>query len=359
MNIISEIHLKKEHFVIPSTFVGAGYKSLVICGMAEIKSNEDIAFFETKNVSKSIYHIVFEYKAVLKKFLNEEPEVIMFYHYNILVSAFIIMYRIFKPFNNTVWIIFTDFDTDDQHNFKMGVRKLGWIINSVFANFVTVQSSCHKDILSKYVRKNKIIPLQQSFSSKYFNPIKYGDYKRERKILCVCRVIREKGLEVLIRSFAKISDKFSDWRIHIVGPIDDAIYWRGLITLINESCVNQNFIFTGMLVGEPLKEEYKSASIFCLPSFNESLGISRYEAAINGIPVITSDAGCANDLASAGMQVFKRGDVAALVGLLGDLMESEELRISISNKQLESIKSLEENVLDTIKTINEPPSSKR
>lgn len=350
-NIISDIHFKKEHLTIPITFSNAGYESLVICGRCEISDKDNIRFFETNNTSRNVFYMLHEFNIVFRNFLEEEPEIVMFFQNNVMISMFISLYKLLKPFSRTRWIVFLDFDVDEKNGMRFGVRKLGWIINSIFVNYLTYQSSCHKKILSRYIKKTKILPLQPSYSSRSFVPHKYTDFKRENEILCVCRVVREKGLEILLRSFSIIKDKFQEWNVKVVGPINDPMYYKELLELMNETGIRDRVNFTGKLDDAQLYEEYKKASLFCLPSFSESLGISRFEAAINGIPVVTSDAGCAADMINVGMLVFKKGDIKTLSNMLSDLIENEQLRLAVSEKQLESVKSLEENVLEIIRMI--------
>jgi glycosyltransferase involved in cell wall biosynthesis len=352
MNIISEIHLKKEHLIIPSTFTDAGYESFVICGRSKIIYNGPVKFFETRNKKKNIFYVILEFLVVLKKFLKEEPDLVMFFQNNAMIPLMVLLYSILRPFGRPIWIVFLDFDVDEKNGRRTIVRKLGWIVNSIFVDYLTYQTLCHKEVLSRYIKNSKMIPLQPSYSSRHYIARKYVDFNRKPKILCVCRVVREKGLEILIRSFSLIKDKFPEWYIKFVGPTIDIKYYGELMDLVTETRLSSSIKFAGNLSDHQLSEEYNSASLFCLPSFSESLGISRFEAAINGIPVVTSDAGCAKDMMNFGMLVFKRGDIKALSNILCDLMENEELRVSISNKQLKHVKSLEENVLELIRIMN-------
>ena len=357
MNTIKDIHIKKDHLELPRAFAKFGYKSYLISGRINIQKESGIEYFETNNVHKKQFYIILEFKKVLKKFLNEEPDIIIFFHNNILVPLFIMLYNILKPFkkDKTIWIIMTDFDTNVEYGkshliFK--IRQFGLFISSIFANYVTSQSSCHAELLSNYINKHKIIPLQESYSSKFYKPYRYCNNKRENKILCVCRVSREKGIEILIKAFIHLRDKYPDWEIEIAGPLVDNNYYNELISLINENNLSGKINFLGFMDDAKLKELYRKDAIYCLPSLNESLGIGRFEAAINGMPVITSEAGCYRDLVNYGMQVFRNGDIKCLSRIMDKLMADEKLRIKVSQDQMKLIKSFEENIGNMINIIN-------
>ena len=357
MNTIKEIHIKKDHLEVPRAFAKYGYMSYLISGKINIPKEFGIEYFETNNTNKNQLYIILEFKKVLKKLLYEDPDIIIFFHNNIMVPLFIIMYNILKPFkkNKATWIVMTDFDVNVEYgksHLFFRIRQFGLFISSIFANFVTSQSSCHTSLLSNYINKDKIIPLPESYSSNFYQPYKYCDNKRENKILCVCRISPEKGIEILIKAFINIKNKHQDWKIEIAGPIVDNNYYNELINLINKNNLNGIICFLGFMDDIKLKEKYRKDAIYCLPSLNESFAISRFEAAINGMSVVTSNAGCGKDLANYGMHVFKNGDINDLSDILDKLMSDEKLRIKTSQNQMRLIKSFEDNVKNMINIIN-------
>ena len=153
MNTIKEIHIKKDHLEVPRAFAKYGYKSYLISGKINIPKEFGIEYFETNNTNKNQLYIILEFKKVLKKLLYEDPDIIIFFHNNIMVPLFIIMYNILKLFkkNKATWIVMTDFDVNVEYgksHLFFRIRQFGLFISSIFANFVTSQSSCHTSLLS-------------------------------------------------------------------------------------------------------------------------------------------------------------------------------------------------------------------
>lgn len=355
MNHIRSIHLKKDHVELPRVFAAAGYTSYLISGKIDIERIDGIQYFETGNVSEKQYRLILDILPVLRKLLKEEPDVIMFFHNNIMFPLFVLLYRILRIFrkSSTTWIIMTDFNIDTSgiaDRFFLKIRLAGLMVSSAFARFISVQSSCHRKVLSNYVRAEKIIPLQESYSSVFYSHYHYGN-GRERKLLCVSRISREKGLEVLIEAASTLLKKYPDWKLEIVGPADDSKYLSDLSDMVERNGLQGMVTFPGYIDDESLTMKYRTDSIFCLPSYREGFSISRLEAAANGMPVVTSDAGCGSDLRNYGMQVFRRGDVEGLTMILERLMASEDLRREVSEMQLKSIKPFEYNIHEAIKII--------
>jgi len=115
-----------------------------------------------------------------------------------------------------------------------------------------------------------------------------GDAKRQKVVLSVARICRQKGLDVLIRAFAEAHRDFADWRLRIVGPVDDEDLLEGLQELAASLGVASSVDFVGPRWGEDLNEEYSRASIFALLSNWEGSPIARVEAMAHGLPVVTT-----------------------------------------------------------------------
>jgi glycosyltransferase involved in cell wall biosynthesis len=149
------------------------------------------------------------------------------------------------------------------------------------------------------------------FSSKPLRP-------RKKVVLYVGRIAREKGVRLLIESFAamlKYCDPAdtSEWKLRIVGPHDIAHggdgpeYLRELLDLaqpLGFSCVFAGPIFDK----EELIKEYQAASVFVYPSLAESgeaFGLAPLEAMAAGCAVVVSNLHCFDDFVEDGLTALK------------------------------------------------------
>jgi glycosyltransferase involved in cell wall biosynthesis len=120
-------------------------------------------------------------------------------------------------------------------------------------------------------------------------------------VLYVGRLHPEKGVDLLIESFAKVSIRHSSWRLRLVGPISvdggggGSEYERKL----RFAARGYNIEFHGPEF-DPAKlaDLYRSADIFCYPSLaekGEAFGVAPLEAMACGVAPIVSDLQCFRD----------------------------------------------------------------
>jgi glycosyltransferase involved in cell wall biosynthesis len=133
---------------------------------------------------------------------------------------------------------------------------------------------------------------------------------RERIVLYVGRLAREKGIGLLIEAFLSLDPSLRDgWTLRIVGPHgiaqggDGADYLAGLRQLaepLGDCCE-----FAGPIFDEAvLAREYRKAAIFVYPSLaerGESFGLAPLEAMAGGCAAIVSDLRCFDDFIDEGV----------------------------------------------------------
>lgn len=135
----------------------------------------------------------------------------------------------------------------------------------------------YKDILKceSIVIRN---PLSPDFK------IKPYEGKREKKIVCTARLSSEKNQQLLIKTFAKIEDKYSDYKLEIYGEGPDK---DKLQQLIDELNIGDKVKLMGRQ--KNIIECIKKAAIFVLPSNSEGMPNALLEAMALGIPSIATD----------------------------------------------------------------------
>ncbi|MGC4036273.1 MAG: glycosyltransferase family 4 protein [Chitinophagaceae bacterium] len=150
--------------------------------------------------------------------------------------------------------------------------------------------------LSKGFRQEKLIKVNFGFP-----PIeRENNIAPERKkdifrVLYVGQLNYRKGLRYAIEAFNRI--KHPKKEFVIVGPKTE-------ITGIENIKIPDGVVFTGPLKGEALKNQYRLASVFVLPSIEEGLALVQGEALSFGVPlVITTNTG-GEDILTNGIEGF-------------------------------------------------------
>ncbi|HKU36716.1 MAG TPA: glycosyltransferase, partial [Polyangiales bacterium] len=105
-----------------------------------------------------------------------------------------------------------------------------------------------------------------------------------RKLLFLSRLHPKKGVDVLLRAWARVQVRFADWELEIVGP-DDQGYLAQLQALARELSV-QRVSFLPAAYGDEKARHYRAAQLYVLPTHSENFGMGIAEALAYGVPVI-------------------------------------------------------------------------
>ena len=122
----------------------------------------------------------------------------------------------------------------------------------------------------------------------------------ERILLAIGRIQPLKGLDILIRSLAEVTDRdgISLW---IIGGDDRAAdEISRLRALAEEFSVASMVRFVGPVEHEALPDYYNAADVVVMPSFYESFGLVAVEAMASGVPVVASRVGGLSSTVSDG-----------------------------------------------------------
>lgn len=139
------------------------------------------------------------------------------------------------------------------------------------------------------------------------------------RLLCVCRLAREKNLHRLI-------DVGRGWPQHRLLIVGDGPVRRQL-----ESKALPNVAFAGALVGDELADVFSAAELFVYPSTTETFGQVIQEAMASGLPIVGVRAGGVADLVRhgrTGLLVEPPGDELGLA--VAALAASPDLRASMA-----------------------------
>ncbi|MDH5462045.1 MAG: glycosyltransferase family 4 protein [Candidatus Bathyarchaeota archaeon] len=117
---------------------------------------------------------------------------------------------------------------------------------------------------------------------------RYGVHPDEKLVLCVGRLVPQKGIEYLIRAVSRIAERYPEAKFIIVGEG----WLRGHLEYIARSTGHQwKITFTGWIPDQELIALLNSADALVVPSIYEPFGIVALEGMAAGVPVVASDVG--------------------------------------------------------------------
>jgi glycosyltransferase involved in cell wall biosynthesis len=150
------------------------------------------------------------------------------------------------------------------------------------------------------------------------------DAEREKTVLGVGRLVRQKGFDVLIDAFARVHPEHPDWRLQILGTGPER---EALLAMAREIGVAESFD-----LGEPVRniEDWMArAGILVQPSRYEGFPNVLLEGMGMGVPVISADCPSGpSEIIDDGVNglLVPVEDAGALADALMKLMAGPELR---------------------------------
>ena len=168
--------------------------------------------------------------------------------------------------------------------------------------------------------------------------------KKENTIISVARLFPQKRQEILIKAFAKIAERFPEWKLVIYGEGPNRDSLESLVSSF-KSQVSSRILLPGRC--ETVIEEMNKAKIFAFSSDYEGMSNAMLEAVCVGLPIVSTRVSGTDELIRDGVNgyVVNLGDTEALAKALEKLMADETKILDFS---LESRKLAESFRMDTI-----------
>jgi len=146
-------------------------------------------------------------------------------------------------------------------------------------------------------------------------------------ILCVTRMIRNKGVLELIEAAKLLRERGLRFELQLVGDVDP----RNPTSLSVEELQKIQHAEIGRWLGKrsDVFSLLRSADIFCLPTYyREGMPKSVIEASAAGLPIVTSDVPGCREVVLDGLNgiLVPPRSVSSLADALGRLISSRELR---------------------------------
>lgn len=174
----------------------------------------------------------------------------------------------------------------------------------LFANYVVAFHEFGKQDANRFLRK----PLENIFivpNGLSLNPLalkKIATVSDAPVFLFLGRLDVSKGGDMIIKCFAKISEKYNDVKLLIVGDGDRKMEWEGLVKSLH---LEKNVSMPGRTTSYNLIFDYlEKAYALLVPSRIDNFPTVIIEAFSAGVPVIASDSGGIPDMVKDGVDGF-------------------------------------------------------
>ncbi len=173
----------------------------------------------------------------------------------------------------------------ERSNPEDTIPNIYWrILRNIFyrySDLLIVQSELSLNYFSSIIHKKKICILTNPLDVNLYNKKDFYS-KKENIILTVGRLDTNKNQELLIRAFAKLN--ISNWRLLIIG---DGVMKNSLKELCKKLKIDDRVDFLGNIPN--VWKFYNLSKIFVLTSRSEGFPNVLLEAAMFGIPIVSSN----------------------------------------------------------------------
>ncbi len=347
--LIEKIHLNRPYFELPLAANRLGQKSYLFIGKINFSYKGPVEVVQSGYYERKWFKR-FNLLIVLLRFIrSESPDNFIFFHMNLLLPLVIIANKFFNHKSKTRFMLKLDWSGNRIPEFGklMFMRNILLSFQSHFLDNIIIENTCGYRALKTlpFLKRKRILIIPNSYASVF--DTRETEAYRERKpiILVVSRISPEKGIEELISAFSFIKSEFENWSIKVIGPVENIQYFKFLRNLMESLNIQDKVLFVGPKFGNDIVKEMQEASIFSLPSLEESFGISRLEAMASGLPVLTSNAGCGEDFEKMGCLVYEVGDIPKLSIFLRNLISDKSLREQVCKNQKLNLRSYDEIIL--------------
>ena len=172
---------------------------------------------------------------------------------------------------------------------------------------------------------------------------RYPSLAGKKVILFLGRISWKKGLDILVRAYARLLEERDDLHLLIVGQDQEGFgakvkSWlehygikyveadRGCPADLSRAAAAK-VTFTGMLVGREKLEAYAGSDLFVLPSYSENFGMTILEAMACGTPLVISNCvGIWREVEKNRAGLVVETDAESLREGIGRLLDHPELR---------------------------------
>ncbi|MFD2371111.1 1,4-alpha-glucan branching protein domain-containing protein [Brevibacillus sp. GCM10020057] len=154
----------------------------------------------------------------------------------------------------------------------------------------------------------------------------------------VGRLVREKGVHLLLEAMARLGTEFPDARLVVAGK---GPYLDELRNLANHLWIGEKVRFLGFIDDERRNQLFRLADVAVFPSLYEPFGIVALEAMAHGTPLLVADTGGLREIVRHGENgaMMYAGNVDSLVDQLRWLLKDPDQRRQLAERALKEVQS--------------------
>jgi len=199
------------------------------------------------------------------------------------------------------------------------------VLDADFICCITYFANSQLMMLSPPSCWDKLVVSPLGVNPDIFTPNQFRQHPEPFEILCVGRLVPDKGQFILIEAVARLIAKGYKLRLHLIGNGPDK---ATLEAEVNQRGLTEQIIFTGAINQDQVLEFYANADIFVLASFAEGLPVVLMEAMVMEIPCVTTNITGVPELIEHRVNglLVAPSDIDGLATAIAELMDKPDFR---------------------------------
>lgn len=189
--------------------------------------------------------------------------------------------------------------------------------------------------------KIKVIPIEiflkrADFSDEDMILTKYK-LSKEKYLIYISAFWRHKNHLKLLKAFSKITQKYSDIKLVLVGS--HMTFNNEVYCLLNNLGINDKVIFTNYISENEKYILLKNAKMLVHPSLYEGFGMPVVEAMSFGVPVVCSRGGSLPEIVQDAAKMFNPYDENDIFSAILETLDDEKLQKKLKNAGARRVKN--------------------
>jgi glycosyltransferase involved in cell wall biosynthesis len=215
--------------------------------------------------------------------------------------------------------------------------------------FIAISEAIQREFIAAGFRSNHVTLIHHGVDTQRFRPASDSEKTELRRRLAlpfdanllvfVGRLLRGKGIEILIEAFERLATELSSAALVVVGSGDgqSLSVEAEIRSRVAGSSHAQRVFFVGRI--DNVQDYLRAGDVFVFPSLFEALPLAVIEAGACGIASVASCTGGIPDIIEDGVTglLVEPGDPAALIDATRRLLQEPELRSRLGRAAREAV----------------------
>jgi glycogen(starch) synthase len=231
----------------------------------------------------------------------------------------------------------TEFDRSGEqgNSFVYDIERRGM---HAATRVIAVSERTKQIIVQRYgVPEWKVVVVHNGIESRRTHPRRPRTPHREKVVLFLGRITRQKGPEYFIRAAARVAERIRDVRFVVAGTGDQLPH---IMRLADQLGLKDRVEFKGFLHGSEVDRAYEMADVYAMPSVSEPFGLTALEAVRHGVPVVLSKESGAAEVLRRGTLKVDSWDVEMMAKMIVSVLKYPALAETLRRASAAEISGL-------------------